>query len=382
MENLEKEMIAWRHYLHQHPGTAFEETAASELIAQKLTEWGYEVETGIGKTGVVGKLTRGDGRKTVAFRADMDANAILEQGESDHKSLYNGKMHACGHDGHTAQLLGAACLLSQNEDFSGTVLFVFQPAEEPGKGAQAMIDDGFFDRYPIDEFYGCHNMPNLPAGAVHTRGGGIMGSEDDFVIRIHGRGGHASSPHLGVDPLVIASQIILSLQTITSRNANPLHSVVCSCTELLTDGAVNAIPSNVTIKGDTRSTDPDDQAMIEERMRAIVKGVCEAGGADWEFEYSHEFAPTVNTQACSDAVADAASALFGETRVDANCEPWMASEDFGTFLRHTDGCFFLIGSGREGCEPTPLHNACFDYNDSILLAAARLFEKIAASRLK
>ncbi len=382
MTELEHLLREWRHTLHMHPETAFEETETAAFVAEKLTGMGYSVETGIGGTGVVATLKNGTGTGVIGLRADMDAINLAEQGQPAYRSVHPGKMHGCGHDGHTATLLGAAKLLADRKNFNGTVRLVFQPAEEPGRGAQAMLDDGLLERFPMDEIYGLHNMPSLPAGTIHTRVGGIMGSEDNFTITIHGKGGHASSPHLGTDPLVTAAQVILGLQTIVARNASPLHPLVVSCTELHTDGAHNAIPSNVTITGDTRSTSPEDQALIENRMRAICQGICDASGAACEFLYTHEFTPTVNWRECAQAAVRAAEAVVGADRVSGDCEPWMASEDFGTFLTKIPGCFVFLGSGAASSGgDIPLHNACFDYNDDVLLTGAEFFAELVHERL-
>lgn len=382
MDRFYEQLTAWRHELHQIPETAFEEFETSAYVAEKLKEMGYEVTTGLGGTGVVGRLSCGTGKKVIALRADMDALPQAEQGCPEYVSRHEKKMHGCGHDGHVATLLGAAKLLSERRDFNGTVCLVFQPAEEPGRGAQAMLRDGLLETFGIEEIYGMHNLPNYSAGTVLTRAGGIMASEDNFTIRIHGKGGHASSPHLGIDPLTVAAEVILSLQTIVSRTANPVHPVVISCTELHTDGIHNVIPSNVVLTGDTRSTTPEDQAMIEKRMRGVTEGICATAGAACEFEYTHEFVPTVNTRECSDVVAKAAAAVVGSEKVFADCEPWMASEDFGHYLENIPGCFFFLGSGRTGtADAVPLHNPRYDYNDEVLTTGARVFAEIVRERL-
>lgn len=382
-ETLVSELIEWRKYLHENPELAFEEVNTAKFVAEKLIEMGYDVNTGIGKTGVVASLTVGDGTEIIGLRADMDAINMIEKGELLYSSKNAGKMHACGHDGHTVTLLGAAKLLSERQNFNGTVRFIFQPAEEPGKGAQAMIDDGLFEKYPMDEIYGLHNAPFLPTGAIHTRAGGIMASEDNFTIRIKGKGSHASSPHMGIDPLVIAAQIIMHLQTIVSRNANPLDQAVISCTELHTDGVHNAIPSNVEIFGDTRSCTKEIQMLIEARMREICESTCKMNGAACEFLYTHEFTPTINWKECVPFAIQAAQNVVGEGNVNGNCIPWMASEDFGTFLKVIPGCFVFLGSGKSlnTSENIMLHNSMYDYNDEIIMTGAKFFAELIRIRL-
>ncbi len=291
---LERDMTAWRHHLHAHPETGFEERQTAEFVAGTLASLGREVARGIGGTGVVGTLRLGRGSRAIGFRADMDALLIQETGIHPYTSRHPGKMHACGHDGHMAMVLGAAALLAQAQDLDGTIHFVFQPAEEHGRGAKAMIADGLFTRFPMEEIYGVHSMPGIPAGRFATRPGGIMASEDNFVIRIHGRGAHAARPHMAIDPIVVASEIVLVLQTILARNVDPTEQAVVSVTEFIADGTRNVIPANVVLKGDTRSYTPTVQGLLQERMAAIVSGICAAHGAGHDFEYSFEFEPTFN----------------------------------------------------------------------------------------
>nr|WP_282615408.1 amidohydrolase [Pseudomonas violetae] len=273
-------MVTWRHHLHQHPEVGFEELQTSDYVTAALQEMGLEVHRNIGGTGLVASLSVGDGTGVIGLRADMDALHIHEDApDRDHASTRAGKMHACGHDGHMTMILGAAKLLTESRDFNGTVRFIFQPAEEHGRGAKAMIADGLFDRFPVDALFGAHNMPGLPAGTIATRSGGIMASEDNFVISIKGKGTHAARPHMGIDPIVIASEIVLALQTIVSRTLDPSVPAVISCTEFITDGIRNAIPTHVTIKGDTRSYAPEVQALLEKRMREISDGICQLHGA-------------------------------------------------------------------------------------------------------
>lgn len=382
-EEFVKQLKEWRHYLHEHPESAFEEENTSKYVSDILKSMGMDVQCNVGKTGVVATLKVGDGDKVIGLRADIDCIKLQEKGECAYKSQTADRMHACGHDGHTATLLGAAKLLSERKDFNGTVRFVFQPAEEPGKGAQAMIDDGLFERFPMDEIYGLHNMPQLPAGTIHTCKGGIMASEDNFVIHVKGRGGHASSPQNVIDPLVTGSQIVLSLQTIVARNADPCDTAVVSCTEFRTDGIHNAIPSNVWILGDTRSFSTDTQKLIEKRMGEISRETCKMYGAECDFQYTHEFAPTYNWPECVDVAVEAAKNVVGESKVDSQCRPLMGSEDFGRFLQKIPGCFVFIGGGTNEnlLENTPLHNSFFDYNDDILVTGAEFFAELIRLRL-
>jgi amidohydrolase len=373
------EMIAWRHHLHRHPEVGFEEVQTSEFVARVLESLGLDVHRGLGGTGVVANLKVGDGSGIIGLRADMDALLITEHAHGrEHASCDVGKMHACGHDGHMAMVLGAAKLLSQRRNFNGTVRFIFQPAEEHGRGAKAMMADGLFERFPVDAIYGAHNMPGMPAGHIATRVGGIMASEDNFVIRIRGRGTHAARPHMGIDPLVIGAQIVLALQTVVSRNLDPSLPAVISCTEFITDGIRNAIPTHVAIKGDTRSYSREVQQLLETRMRDICQGICAMHGASCEFEYSHEFAPTVNWADNTAIALAAARNVVGEQAVDGEVQPMMISEDFGAFIQKVPGNFVFIGNGAKGEDgEIPLHNAGYDFNDAILPIGAQYFAELA-----
>ena len=277
---IEDRMTGWRRELHRFPETGFNEHRTAGYVARVLELMGLEVHRGIGGTGLVASLTVGDGPGVIGLRADMDALALQETAEGrPHVSQNPGCMHGCGHDGHMAMLLGAAEILTRRRDFSGTVRFIFQPAEEHGRGAAAMMRDGLFERFPVDEIYGAHNIPGLPAGHIATRPGGIMASEDNFVIRIQGRGGHAARPQMAIDPLVIAAEIIMALQTVVARSVDPADPAVVSCTEIHSDGIRNAIPSQVEIRGDTRSYTPAVQALLERRLRELCHGIALAHGA-------------------------------------------------------------------------------------------------------
>jgi len=382
-EDFEKQVTEWRQYLHMHPETAFEEKNTSEYVAKILTDMGLEVHRNIGGTGIVANLKVGDGTDVIGLRADMDAIGMKEEGDHPYTSLNPGKMHACGHDGHTTMLLGAAILLTERRNFNGTVRFIFQPAEEPGKGASAMIEDGLLERFPMDEIYGMHNTPGMPAGSISTRVGGYLASEDNFVICIKGQGAHASQPHMSKDPIVIGSEIVLALQTIVSRNIKPYIPAVISCTEFITDGVHNAIPTNVVIKGDTRSFDPEVQNQIEERMRTISEGISKINGAECQFEYTHEFAPTVNSAKCVDIAVKAARNIVGESKVDADGPMFLGSEDFGVFAQKIPGGFVFIGNGddSEGVGNIPLHSSKYDFNDKVLKTGAEYFAELIRLRL-
>jgi amidohydrolase len=341
------------------------------------------VQRGIGGTGVVGTLRAGGGNRAIGLRADMDALNIHEAGGNrPHASRRAGKMHACGHDGHMAMLLGAAKTLAAAKDFNGIVHFVFQPAEEHGRGAKAMLDDNLLKRFPMEEIYAVHNMPGIPAGHFWTRPGGIMASEDNFVIEIKGRGTHAARPHMGIDPIVVGSEIVLALQTVVARKLDPIAQGVVSVTEFITDGIRNVLPGTVLLKGDTRSYAPEVQALMEERMGAIAAGICAAHGAEHRFEYTHEFAPTVNWAENVPPAIAAATEVVGAAKVDDNCPPLLASEDFGAFLQAVRGNYMFIGSGVSGeAGSMPLHNPHYDFNDSLLMLGADYFMALARLRL-
>ena len=380
---LEAGWVRWRHDFHRFPETGFNEHRTADRVAQVLQLLGLDVHRGIGGTGLVASLTVGSGTGMIGLRADMDALAMGEAApDRTHASTNAGCMHACGHDGHMAMLLGAAQLLAQRRDFDGTVRFVFQPAEEHGRGAAAMLADGLLQRFPMDEIYGAHNIPGLPAGHFATRVGALMASEDNFTITINGRGGHAARPQMVIDPLVIGAEIVLALQTIVARSVDPRQSAVVSCTGFTTDGIRNAIPGTMVITGDTRSDSPTVQALLEARMRTLCEGICAAHGASCTVAYTHEFAPTVNWPHCVPVAVRAAQAVVGADRVDANTPPLMASEDFGCFLQHIPGAFVFIGNG-DGDSPgaVPLHNAAYDFNDALLPLGARWFAELVRQRL-
>ncbi len=370
-------VVTWRHRLHQIAETAFAEHRTAEFVAEVLRSLGIQVATGVGGTGVVGTLTRGTSGRAIGLRADMDALPLHEATGLPYVSEHEGSMHACGHDGHMAMLLGAAAALAMDSDFDGTVRFVFQPAEEPGKGAAAMIEDGLCDRFGMDAIFGLHNIPGVPAGQLVTRTGAIMAGEDNFAITITGRGGHASAPHLVIDPLVIGAQTVLTLQTIVARSIDPVEAAVLSCTSLTTDGARNAIPTTVRITGDTRNFDPAVSALLERRIREIAEHTARTHGGTADVVYTREFATTVNHSDATATAAAAARETVGEDRCDSTTPPIMASEDFGLYAEHVPANFTFIGNGTTD-EPggTPLHSHDYDFNDTVLPIGVRYYQNL------
>lgn len=375
--NLPQKMIEWRHHMHRHPECGFDLPLTADFIAKKLESFGIETVRGIGKTGIVGILRNGTGNHSVGLRADMDALFITEQNRFAYRSAHVGKMHACGHDGHSAMLLGAAAHLAEHRDFNGTVHFIFQPDEEHGQGAQAMIDDGLFDRFSIDEVYGLHNMPGLAEGTFTVRPGSLMASESSFEIRITGVGGHAAMPHKGIDPIVVGSQIILGLQTIVSRNLSAIEeSAVVSATEFITNGTVNVIPSEVVIKGDCRCFTEEALTKIRDAMERIVAGTCQAAGAQYGFDFRNTFHPTINSPDQTTKAIAAANAIFGTDNVISDCHPLTISEDFSSMLRVKPGCYGLIGNGTGSAGGCALHNPNYDFNDRVLAHGAQYWVQL------
>jgi len=375
-------MQAWRHDIHRHPELAFEERRTADTVAALLREFGLEVHAGIGDTGVVGVLRRGGGPRALGLRADMDALLIQEQNEFEHRSRHDGKMHACGHDGHTAMLLGAARYLAEEGDFDGTAVFIFQPAEEHGAGARAMIDDGLFERFPVDAVYAIHNFPSLDTGRFAVRPGPIMAAEDNFEIAIHGVGHHAAMPHLGRDPIVIGAEIVTAMQSLVSRRVNPMDNAVVSFTEFITDGTVNVVPANVTLKGDTRSLRLEVQDLIEATMGRVVAGICSAHGVEHEFSYRRNFVPTINTANEAAVAARVAAAVAGDENVTGETGPVMTSEDFGYMLQCRPGAYILLGNGKDGVGGCSLHNPRYDFNDEILTRGADFWVALVESELR
>lgn len=358
-------LTEWRHHIHAHPELAYEEKATSDFVAEKLAGFGLEVHRGLGVTGVVGTLRAGNSDRAIGLRADMDALPIQELNEFEHRSRHQGLMHACGHDGHTTMLLGAAEHLATNPDFDGVVHFIFQPAEEGRAGAKAMIDDGLFERFPVESVYGMHNWPGLPVGEFAVRVGPQMAASDKFEITVRGRGGHAAMPHQTIDPVVTAAHIITALQSLASRNTEPTDSVVVSVTVLRGGETFNVIPDEVALKGTARTLTPESRDRIERDIARVAAGVAEGFGASAETTYYRTYPPTVNTAAEAEIAARAAAAVAGAGNVHRNLPPTMGGEDFAFMLEEKPGCYLWLGNGpgEGGCM---LHNARYDFNDEAL----------------
>ena len=380
IEQFQPDMQAWRRDIHAHPETAFEEHRTAQLVADKLREFGLEVETGIAGTGVVGTLTRGRGNRAIGLRADLDALPIVEQNTFDHVSTHPGKMHACGHDGHTTMLLGAARYLAESGDFEGTVNFIFQPAEENEGGGRAMIEAGLFDKYPVESVFGMHNIPGMAVGTFAIKPGPMMAAFDIFKLKVTGRGGHAAMPQFSVDPILIGAKIIEAFQSIVSRSIDPQDAAVISVTQFHGGDAYNVIPESVEIHGCTRCFSPKVQAMMENKMRIIAEQICTAFGAQAEFFYEKRYPPTVNAQAETDMAAQAAASVVGADRVNLNPKPAMGSEDFAYMLQAKPGSYIWIGNG-DGEGSCMVHNPGYDFNDAILPIGASYWVKLVEQLL-
>jgi hippurate hydrolase len=361
-------MVAWRRDLHAHPELAFAERRTSDLVARQLEAFGLTVHRGLGRTGVVGTLANGPG-PAIGLRADMDALPLLELGGAAHASRHPGVMHACGHDGHTAMLLGAARHLAAHPDFQGTVHFIFQPAEEGEGGGREMVADGLFERFPCDAVYGMHNWPGLPAGRFAINHGPMMAALDTFEVTVRGRGSHAAMPERGIDPFTSVAHILLGLQTIPARMLGAMDSAVVSVTQVHGGEAWNVIPDRVVLRGTARCFDPAVQDRVETAIRDLCGGLAAAHGATADVTYWRKYPPTINTAAETDRAIAAAVAVVGEASVRSGCTPSMASEDFAFMLQARPGAYIWLGA--DGREPgAPLHNPHYDFNDDTLSTGA------------
>ena len=376
-------MRHWRQHLHQFPETAFEETQTAQFIADKLISFGLEVHQGLGKTGVVATLSAGSSGQKIALRADMDALFIQEQNTFSYKSCHDGKMHACGHDGHSAMLLGAAKYLSEHRHFNGTVYFIFQPAEEGRAGAKQMIDDGLFEQFPADCVFGMHNFPDIPAGHFAVKSGAMMASFDCFEITLTGQATHAAMPHLGNDAIVASAQLINALQTIVSRTINPADSAVVSITQIHAGNTWNALPESVLLRGTFRCFSTMVKTLIADKITQLVKGICAGFDVSADIRFNPEnagYPVTFNTDAETAIALKAASAVVGEECVDQQPTPSMGSEDFAFMLQKKPGCYIWIGNGSSE-NSCLLHNPHYDFNDEILSVGAAYWVKLVEMKL-
>lgn len=376
---LRTEMTEWRHRLHAKPETAFEEFETSDFVAQQLESFGISVHRGLGGTGVVGVLENGPGRM-IGLRADMDALNMQELNNLTYCSKVDGKMHACGHDGHTAMLLGAAKMLAETKNFAGTCVLIFQPAEENEGGAGVMIEQGLFEKFPVEEVYGLHNWPSMPAGKMAVGPGPMMAAYDTFEIIVQGKGAHAAMPHMGVDPVVCAAQIVTALQTISSRYADPQDACVVTVTQIHGGDTWNVIPDQVVMRGTTRWFNPELGAQIPERLKEVVHGVGKALDCEIELTYQARYPATINTPDTAGICADVMAGLVGADNVVRDPVPSMGAEDFAIMLQHKPGSYVWLGTGTDPNCPK-LHNPHFDFNDDQLSLGAAYWTTLAETLL-
>lgn len=378
-KRLLEDVKQWRRQIHSQPELGFKEFKTSSFIVAKLESFGIEVHQGLGGTGVVGTLKNGSG-PTIGIRADMDALPIKEQGDRDYKSTHENCMHACGHDGHTSVLLGAARHLSQNKNFSGTVHFIFQPAEEVLGGAKAMIDDGLFDKFPMDAVYGLHNWPGLPVGEIAVNDGPMMASFDTFEITLTGKGTHAAMPHLGADPIAAGAALITNIQSIVSRRISPLQSGVVSVTQMNSGDTTNVIPDDAILKGTVRSFDMDVRQSMQDLLTEMVTTLPPLYGVKGEIDYHIRYPVTTNDSQAYLDIKDAATRVLGADKIKTNVEPSMASEDFSFMSQAVKGAYFWLGV--DGSTPSkPLHNALYDFNDDAIEVGIEVWVSLVESQL-
>ena len=376
---LQPEVAEWRRHIHRNPELGYQEHETAAFVAERLREFGCdEVVTGLGKTGVVGLIrgSRGAG-PTLGLRADMDALPMSEANNFAHASQVPGKMHACGHDGHTAMLLGAAKYLAETRNFAGSVAVIFQPAEEGGGGGLAMVKDGLMERFGIERVFGMHNLPGLPAGQFALRPGPIMAATAEFVVTVTGKGGHAALPHGTVDPIVAASQMVTALQTITSRNLDPVSALVVSVTKLQAGHAHNVIPDTAVFSGTIRSLEDSVGAMARERIGAICQGIAQAAGATVNIDIDVNYPVTRNHEAETALALSVATGIAGPAAVDGNLPPMMGGEDFSYMLQQRPGAFIFVGNG----DTAGLHNPAYDFNDEIIPSGISYWVALAETTL-
>jgi len=377
-----------RRDLHAHPELSYEENRTADIVAARLTEWGIPIVRGLGGTGVVGIVKNGSSPRAIGLRADMDALPVQELNTFAHASKHSGKMHACGHDGHTAMLLGAAHHLATHRNFDGTVYLVFQPAEEGGAGARRMIEDGLFEQFPMEAVYGMHNWPGMPTGSFGVCAGPMMASSNEFHVVIKGKGCHAAQPHKGIDPIMVAVQIAQSWQTIVSRERNPLDTAVLSITQIHAGSATNVVPDEAVMVGTVRTFTTPVLDLVETRMREIATHTAAAFGAQVAFDFKRNYPPLINHAKETTFCVDVMRAVVGEDSVDTQTEPTMGAEDFAFMLQAKPGCYVFIGNGEgghraggHGLGPCQLHNASYDFNDNLLPIGASYWVRLAEMAL-
>ncbi len=383
------ELQTIRRAIHARPELSFEERDTAALVAQKLTEWGIPVLRGMGVTGVVGVIRNGSSDRAIGLRADMDALPMQETNTFPHASKNDGKMHACGHDGHTAMLLGAAHYLSRQRNFDGTVYLIFQPAEEGGGGAKRMMDDGLFEQCPMQAVFGMHNWPGIPVGRFGVTAGPMMASSNEFEVIVTGKGAHAAQPYKGIDPIMVAVQIAQSWQTVITRNRNPIDAAVLSITQIHAGSTTNVIPNDATLIGTVRTFDLKVLDMIETRMRAIAEHTAQAFDAKVEFRFKRNYPPLINHATETAFAAEVLQTIVGVDNVDTRAEPTMGAEDFAFMLQDKPGCYVFIGNGEgdhraagHGLGPCNLHNPSYDFNDDLLPIGATYWVRLAEAFLK
>ena len=381
-------LTALRRDIHAHPELCFQEERTSELIAQQLTAWGIPVHRGLGKTGVVGILKNGSSTRTLGLRADIDALPMTEHNTFAHASRHAGKMHACGHDGHTAMLLAAAQHLARHRNFDGTVYLVFQPAEEGGGGAREMIRDGLFEQFPMEAIFGIHNWPGMKAGEFALKSGPVFASSNEFKITIRGKGCHAAMPHLGIDPVPVACQMVSAFQAIISRNKKPLDAGVISVTMLKAGEATNVVPDHAELQGTVRTFTLELLDLIEQRMEKVARATAEAFDCEVEFHFRRNYPPTINHPAETAFVRGVLDDLVGPANVQ-EFEPTMGAEDFSYYLQKIPGCYFLIGNGDgthrvggHGLGPCTLHNPSYDFNDELIPLGGSMWVRLVEEWFK
>lgn len=378
-----------RRDIHAHPELCFEENRTADVVAQKLTEWGIPILRGMGVTGLVGIVKNGSSDRAIGLRADMDALPVQEINTFPHASRHAGKMHACGHDGHTAMLLGAAHYLSRQRNFDGTVYLIFQPAEEGGGGAQRMIDDGLFTRCPMEAVFGMHNWPGAAVGSFGVTPGPMMASSNEFEVIVKGKGAHAAQPHKGIDPIMVAIQIAQSWQTVITRNKSPIDTAALSITQIHAGSATNVIPDAAALIGTVRTFNVAVLDLIERRMRAIAEHTATAFDAQVEFNFKRNYPPLINHAKETAFAVDVMQSIVGAQNVDTQVEPTMGAEDFAFMLQHKPGCYVFIGNGDgehrtmgHGLGPCNLHNPSYDFNDDLLPIGASYWVRLAETYLR